>query len=55
MKCASVNRTLLRPLSFLRQIARSSCDSGRAITHWAGGARWRSQFRQYEIEADSEI
>jgi hypothetical protein len=33
MKCASVNRTLLSPLSFFRQIERSSEDSGFASIH----------------------
>lgn len=51
MKCASVRRTLFRPLSFLRHIARSSCDSGLAITQLAGGDRNRSQLRQNEMEA----
>lgn len=51
MKCASVNRTLFRPLSLRKQIARSSCDSGLAIVHVVGGAKNRSQFRQNETEA----
>ncbi len=51
MKCASVNRTLLRPLSFFRQMARSSCDSGRASDHEVGGERKRSQFLQNETDA----
>ena len=51
MKCASVRRTLLRPLSFLRQMARSSWDSGRAIVQLDGGERNRSQFLQKETDA----
>lgn len=51
MKCASVSRTLFRPFNFLRQIARSSWDSGRAIVHDDGGERNRSQFLQYDTEA----
>lgn len=52
MKCASVRRTLLRPLSFLRQSARSSWDSGWAIIQLEGGDRKRSQFRQNDMDAD---
>ena len=51
IKCASVSRTRFNPLSFFRQIARSSWDSGRAIIHCVGGARNRSQFRQYDTDA----
>lgn len=51
MKCASVIRTLLRPLSFFRHITRSSCDSGRASVQVAGGERNRSQLRQKDTEA----
>ena len=51
MNPASMSRTLLRPLSFLRQMARSSRDSGSAICHVVGGDRKRSQFLQNEIEA----
>lgn len=48
MKPASIRRTLLRPLSFLRQMARSSRDSGSAIVHVWGGEKKRSQFLQKE-------
>lgn len=48
MNPASIRRTLLRPFSFLRQIARSSRDSGSAICHEDGGDRNRSQFLQNE-------
>ena len=51
MKWASVNRTLFSPLSFFRQIERSSADSGRASVHVCGGERNRSQFRQNDTEA----
>ena len=52
MKCASVNRTLLRPFSFLKQIAKSSDDSGFARVHDVGGERNRSQLRQNDTEAN---
>lgn len=51
MKCASVNRTLFRPLSFLRQMESSSEDSGFASIHASGGERKRSQFLQNDTDA----
>lgn len=38
---ASINRTLLRPFSFLRQMASSSLDSMSQMTHCVGGERYR--------------
>lgn len=52
IKWASVKRTLFSPLSFLRQIASSSEDSGRAKTHELGGDKNLSQFLQNETEAE---
>lgn len=46
IKLASMRRTLLRPFSFFKQRARSSRDSGLAITHAAGGEANFSQFLQ---------
>ena len=55
IKCASVSRTRASAdLSFLRQRERSSGDSGRAMVHWAGGERKRSQLRQNETDAGRE-
>jgi hypothetical protein len=51
MKCASVNRILFSPLSFFKQSARSSADSGLASIHVAGGERNRSQFLQKDTDA----
>jgi hypothetical protein len=51
MKWASVNRTLLSPLNFLRHIDRSSDDSGRASVQDCGGDKNLSQFRQNETDA----
>jgi hypothetical protein len=55
IKCASVSRTLLSPFSFLRHIASSSWDSGRASCHACGGDRNRSQFLQNETDAIDHI
>jgi hypothetical protein len=54
MKCASVRRTLFKPLSFLRHMESSSEDSGRASVHVCGGDRKRSQFRQKDTDAGVE-
>lgn len=51
MNPASINRTLLRPFSFFKQIAKSSLDSGSAIVQDWGGERKRSQFLQNESVA----
>lgn len=55
MKCASVSRTLLSPLSLLRHIASSSWDSGRAKIHACGGDKKRSQFLQNDTDAGREV
>jgi hypothetical protein len=55
IKCASVSRTLFSPFSFLRHIASSSWDSGRASCHACGGDRNRSQFLQNETDAINRI
>lgn len=55
MKPASTKRTRLRPLSFFKQIASNSLDSGWAIVQVAGGERNRSQLRQKLTEAREEL
>ena len=52
MNPASMSRTLLRPLSFLRQRASNSLDSGSAMDHAEGGDRNRSQALQNDREAE---
>ena len=42
-KPASMRRTLVRPLSFLRHSESSWLDSSWHTSHWFGGCRYRSQ------------